>query len=107
MPCRTLAAIKVVAFGANPQQAEAMANQTTPTEKTFFLPRRSPSDPPSRRKAASVKAYPVTTHCRVPSPLWKVRPILGSAMPTTVESSRAMPEPRTAAATTHRPRPVP
>ena len=107
MPWAILAAIRVVAFGASPQQADAIANQMTPTEKIFLRPRRSPRDPPRSRKAASVKAYPVTTHCSVPRPLWKDFPILGSAMPTTVESSIAMPEPRTAAARTQRPRLVP
>src|ERR1700722_5594799 len=34
---------------------------------------------------------------------WKSRPIAGSAMPTTVASSAAMPDPRTVAASTQRP----
>ncbi len=50
--------------------------------------------------------YPVTTHCRVPTPPWKSRPMEGSAMPTTVASSRAMLEPSTVAARTQRPRPL-
>ena len=36
-------------------------------------------------------------------PAWKSRPMAGSAMPTTVASSAAMPEPSTVAATTQRP----
>ena len=39
-------------------------------------------------------------------PAWKSRPMAGSAMPTTVASSAAMPEPSTVAATTQRPRAV-
>ena len=92
--------------GAMPQQAEARANQTTPTMKIFLRPNRSPSDPPSRMKAARVIEYPVTTHCKVPIWLWNERPMAGRAMPTTVESRVAMPEPRTVAAMTQRPRAV-
>ena len=39
-------------------------------------------------------------------PAWKSRPMAGRAMPTTVASSAAMPEPSTVAATTQRPRAV-
>ena len=39
-------------------------------------------------------------------PAWKSRPMAGSAMPTTVASSAAMPEPSTVAVTTQRPRAV-
>jgi hypothetical protein len=49
-----------------PQKADATANQTTPTRKIFFRPNLSPSEPPSRMKAARVMEYPVTTHCNVP-----------------------------------------
>ena len=38
--------------------------------------------------------------------MWKFRPMAGSAMPTTVASRAAMPEPSTVAATTQRPRAV-
>src|SRR6185312_15699039 len=37
---------------------------------------------------------------------WKSRAIAGSAMPTTVASSAAMPDPSTVAASTHRPVPL-
>ncbi len=57
--------MRVVELGAMPQQADATANQITPTMKIFFRPDRSPSDPPSRMKAARVTEYPVTTHCNV------------------------------------------
>ena len=49
----------------------------------------------------------MTTHCSVPTPLWKCRPMEGSAMPTTVASREAMPEPSTVAAMTQRPWLVP
>ncbi len=55
-----------------PQTAEATANQTIPMEKIRLRPKRSPSEPPRRRNAASVSEYPVTTHCSVPTPPWKV-----------------------------------
>ncbi len=58
--------IRLVALGAIPHKADATANQTTPTRKIFFRPDRSPSDPPSRMKAARVIEYPVTTHCSMP-----------------------------------------
>ena len=105
-PWSTRAPMSSPALGARPQRAEATANQTTPIEKIRLRPKRSPSEPPRSRKAARVSAYPVTTHCRVPTPPWKSRPMEGSAMPTTVESSMAMPEPSTVAATTHRPVPL-
>ena len=41
-------------FGARPQRAEATANQAIPMENTRLRPKRSPSDPPSSKKAASV-----------------------------------------------------
>lgn len=107
MPWSTRAAIRVAPLGANPHPAEARANQITPIEKMRRRPSRSPSDPPSRRKAARVKAYPVMTHCNVPSSAWNERPMEGSAIPTTVLSRVAMPDPRTDAAMTHRAREVP
>jgi hypothetical protein len=53
--------------------------------------------------AARVKVYPVTTHWRTPKDVWNSRPIVGRAIPTTVESMAAIPDPRTVAAITHRP----
>ena len=38
MPWTTRATISSVAFGATPQQADATANQTTPTEKIRLRP---------------------------------------------------------------------
>ncbi len=49
--------------------------------------------------------YAFDTHCSSVTPLWKVRPITGRAIPTTVVSSSAIPEPSTVAATTQRPAP--
>jgi hypothetical protein len=51
-----------------------------------------------------VSVYASTTHWTLVTPAWKFRPMAGSAMPTTVASSAAMPEPSTVAATTQRPR---
>jgi len=53
-PWSTRAAISTPAFGANPQQTEATSNQTTPMKNMRLRPRRSPSEPPRRRKAARV-----------------------------------------------------
>jgi len=46
--------IKNVTSGASPHAAEARANHTVPIRYTFRLPKRSPSDPPISRNAASV-----------------------------------------------------
>ncbi len=51
--------------------------------------------------------YTFTTHCRLDSPASKSRPIVGSAMFTTVASSAARPEPRTVASSTQRPAGLP
>ena len=40
--------------GFNPHAAEARANHAVPITYTFRLPKRSPSDPPISRNAASV-----------------------------------------------------
>ena len=69
MPWTIRAAMSTPALGATPQHTEARANQTTPVENMRLRPRRSPSEPPSSKKAASVNAYPETTHCSVPTPL--------------------------------------
>ncbi len=47
----------------------------------------------------------MTTHCKVPNEAWKSRPMVGRAMPITVASMAAMPDPSTVAAITHRPAP--
>ena len=47
--------------------------------------------------------YASTTHCTLFTPVWKSRPMAGSAIPTTVASRAAMPEPSTVAASTQRP----
>ena len=103
-PWTTRAATSTPLLGARPQAAEDNANQIAPMRKMRRRPKWSPSEPPSRRKAASVSRYPVTTHCSEPTPPWKLRFTDGSAIPTTVESSMAIPEPSTVAAMTQRPR---
>ncbi len=45
----------------------------------------------------------MTTHWSGPSPLWKSLPMVGRAIPTTVASIIATPDPRVVAATTHLP----
>ena len=54
MPWMMRATIRSSPLGARPHSAEATANQTTPMENTRLRPKRSPSEPPSNRKAASV-----------------------------------------------------
>ncbi len=102
-PWRTRSTMRALDPGAREQAAEARANHATPTMNTRRRPKRSPSDPPSRSNDERVRVYPVTTHCRVPRVAWKSRPIVGRAMPMTVASMAAMPDPRTVAAMTHRP----
>jgi hypothetical protein len=53
-PWRTRVMIRNTTFGANPHAAEARANHAVPIRYTFRLPKRSPSDPPISRNAASV-----------------------------------------------------
>lgn len=53
-PCSARARIKVSMFGAMPHSTDATANQTTPTRKMRRRPNRSPREPPSRMKPASV-----------------------------------------------------
>src|SRR5665213_3484516 len=104
-PCNIRKAISVVEPGASAQAAEATVNQMTPMVKTRRRPNRSPSDPPTRRRAASVSVYPLTTHWSWAIEAWNSRPMVGSAIPTTVASTEAIPEPSTVAAITHRPAP--
>ncbi len=105
-PCNARAAMSTSAFGAMPQSTEATANQTTPTRKTSRRPYRSPRAPATSSSPARVRVYAVTTHCNVARPVWNSRPMVGRAMPTTVASIEAMPEPSTVAASTHRPGPL-
>ncbi len=61
----------------------------------------------SRRAAAARPGSACTRRpptAALATPAWKSRPMAGSAMPTTVASRAAMPEPSTVAATTQRPR---
>ena len=53
-PWTTRATTSSPALGAKPQAAEATANQAMPMEKMRRRPKRSPSEPPRSRKAASV-----------------------------------------------------
>ena len=103
MPCTARAAINTSMFGAAAQASDAIANQATPSSKIRRRPMRSPSVPPSSRNAARVNVYAATTHCRLSTPALKSLPMCGSAMPTTVASSEATPEPRIVAVSTQRP----
>jgi hypothetical protein len=102
-PCSARAAISVPASGASPHSREAVANHTTPTTNTLRRPNRSPSAPPSRISPASVTMYALTVHWRAARSASRSRPMRGRATLTTVESSMAMPEPRTVVSRIHRP----
>ena len=102
-PWSTLVTMSTVGPGAAAQAADATVNHTTPTTNTRRRPKWSPSEPPSSRRAANDRVYPVTTHWRVPSGAWNWRPMVGRAIPTTVASIEAMPDPSTVAPITHRP----
>ena len=52
-PCRTRAAISILASGATPHSTDAAANQITPITNTRRRPIRSPRAPPSRIREAS------------------------------------------------------
>jgi hypothetical protein len=54
-PCSIRAATRASTFGANPHSTLATANQTVPITKIRRRPNRSPSDPPSRMRAARVR----------------------------------------------------
>ncbi len=103
MPWRARAATSTPAFGASPHSSEATANHTTPTTKTLRRPYRSPSEPPSRISPASVSMYALTVHWRAARSASRSRPMRGRATLTTVESSRAMLEPRTVVSRIHLP----
>src|SRR5712671_6777204 len=81
-------------FEAPPQPAEATAKIATPTTKIRRRPNRSPSEPPTRIKAAKNSPYDSTTHCISKTVTWKVAWIAGRATFTTVLSMKAMLEPR-------------
>ncbi len=55
MPCSARARTSVSMLGASPHRAEATANHPTPMTKILRLPYRSPRDPPSRIRPASVR----------------------------------------------------
>jgi hypothetical protein len=82
--------LSAVGSGARPQSSEATANSTIPKANTRRRPRRSASEPAVSTTAASVSAYASTTHCRSVNEDSRSRWISGSAVFTTVMSSRSM-----------------
>jgi hypothetical protein len=70
-------------------------------------PNRSPSEPPSKISAASVKVYALIVHCKPENPASSSVPMRSSATFTTVASSIASPDPSTVANNTQRPCAVP
>ena len=53
-PCSTRATISTSAFGASPHSSEASGEPDVPTTNIRRRPYRSPSEPPSRIREASV-----------------------------------------------------
>ncbi len=105
-PCTARAAISAPREGARPQAIEATVNQTSPTTNVFRRPSPSPRDPPSSSSEVSVSRNASIVHCSPAMPACSSRPRTGSATLITVESRNAMPEPRTVASSTPRPRAV-
>ena len=54
MPCAIRAAISQIVEGASAQASEAAVKPTKPTTKARRRPKRSPAEPPSRMRLASV-----------------------------------------------------
>jgi hypothetical protein len=81
---------------------ESAPKPTIPIRKTRRGPKRSPSEPPTRRSEPSVSRYASTTHCCSASPPPRSRWIAGRATLTTVESTKTMTEPRMQATRTSR-----
>ena len=107
MPCSSRATTRVSAVGAIPHSSEAIANHTVPITNSRRRPNRSPSEPPSRISEASNSRYPLLIHCSSAKEASRSSPMVRSATLTTVPSRRVRPDPRLAAATTHRPVDVP
>ena len=55
MPCSPRKTIRVSAFGATAQSAEASPNVVTPIAKMRNAPKMSPSEPPTRISEPSVR----------------------------------------------------
>ena len=65
-------------------------NSAAPMMKIRRAPKRSARRPPMIRRLANVSEYPVITHCRLGSVVWRSRRIVGMATFSTVVSSATM-----------------
>src|SRR5437588_6839132 len=106
-PCTNRAPMSASAVGATAHSSDATVNTPVPIWKMRRRPLRSPSEPPSRMSEASVSRYPLRIHCRELVEACRSSPILGTATLTTVPSRNAIPDPRTATASTQRPARLP
>ncbi len=101
MPCTARAMFRNVASGARPAASEASAKIPIPAANTARRPSRSAREPAVRTSAASDSVYASITHCtsvkEAPRSLW----IEGSAVLTTVMSSRSMNVPTLTASRVH------
>src|SRR6185312_12271322 len=70
--------------------SEAAENSPSPAIRTRRRPSRSAARPPSRRSPPKVRAYAVTTHCRLVCEKCRSRPIVGSDTLTIVRSTIVM-----------------
>ncbi len=89
-PWATRAATSISKLPAAPPTTDAAAKPIRPVMKVVRRPNRSPSRPPSSSRLPNAKAYPVMTHCRLPSLKPRSCCASGSAMFTTVASSVTM-----------------
>ena len=90
MPCTALATFRKVGSGASPAASEATVKIPTPTAKTRRRPSLSASEPAVSTSAASASVYPSITHCSSVKLAPRSSSIAGSAVFTTVMSSRSM-----------------
>jgi hypothetical protein len=104
-PCTARATTSASRDGASPHAIDARANTTVPMANTRRRPKWSPSDPPTRINAASIRLYASTTHCTPSTLACSSRCSTGSATFTTVVSMNTMLDPRIVAASTHGPEP--
>ena len=101
-PCTARAMTRNKTLGAAAHATLASVKSERPNRNTRLRPNRSPSAPPSSKKAVSVTRYASSVHWSPATSVCRSLPIDGSATFTTVPSRNAMPEPSTVAAITQR-----
>jgi hypothetical protein len=97
MPSSARAATSSSMDGATTQRADATANHSAPMTKIRRRPMVTERNGKEDQRRASVTVYPVMVHCNPSNRACRSFPTAGNAMLTTVTSSDAMADPRTAA----------